>query len=107
LKKIIKDNKKIIGYGATAKAVTVLNYCNIDRELIKNFTDTTPEKINTFLPGKNIKILGYKKDILKKYDYAFLGAWNFKKEIFKKEKTYINNGGKFITHVPFPRIIDK
>jgi len=107
LKKIIKDNKKIIGYGATAKAVTVLNYCNIDRELIKNFTDTTPEKINTFLPGKNIKILGYKKDILKKYDYAFLGAWNFKKEIFKKEKTYINNGGKFITHVPFPRIINK
>ena len=107
LKKIKKDNKKIIGYGATAKAVTVLNYCNIDHDLIKNFTDTTPEKINTFLPGKNIKILGYKKDILKKYDYAFLGAWNFKKEIFKKEKTYINNGGKFITHVPFPRIIDK
>ena len=107
LKKIKKDNKKIIGYGATAKAVTVLNYCNIDYDLIKNFTDTTPEKINTFLPGKNIKILGYKKDILKKYDYAFLGAWNFKKEIFKKEKTYINNGGKFITHVPFPRIINK
>ena len=107
LKKIKKDNKKIIGYGATAKAVTVLNYCNIDHDLIKNFTDTTPEKINTFLPGKNIKILGYKKDILKKYDYAFLGAWNFKKEIFKKEKTYINNGGKFITHVPFPRIINK
>ena len=107
LKKIKKDNKKIIGYGATAKAVTVLNYCNIDHDLIKNFTDTTPEKINTFLPGKNIKILRYKKDILKKYDYAFLGAWNFKKEIFKKEKTYINNGGKFITHVPFPRIIDK
>jgi SAM-dependent methyltransferase len=107
LNKIRKNNKKIIGYGATAKAVTVLNYCNIDYDLIKNFTDTTPEKVNTFLPGKNIKILGYKKDILKKYDYAFLGAWNFKKEIFKKEKTYINNGGKFITHVPFPRIINK
>ena len=105
LKKIIKDNKKIIGYGATAKAVTVLNYCNIDRELIKNFTDTTPEKINTFLPGKNIKILGYKKDILKKYDYAFLGAWNFKKEIFAKEKNFLKKGGRFITHLPLPKII--
>ena len=105
LNKIKKDNKKIIGYGATAKAVTVLNYCNIDNDLIKNFTDTTPEKINTFLPGKNIKILKYKKDILKKYDYAFLGAWNFKSEILNKEKTFIGNGGKFITHVPYPRII--
>jgi len=105
LKKIKKDNKKIIGYGATAKAVTVLNYCNIDHDLIKNFTDTTPEKINTFLPGKNIKILGYKKDILKKYDYAFLGAWNFKKEIFAKEKNFLKKGGRFITHLPLPKII--
>jgi len=105
LNKIKKENKKIIGYGATAKAVTVLNYCNIDHDLIKNFTDTTPEKINTFLPGKNIKILGYKIDILKKYDYAFLGAWNFKKEIFAKEKNFLKKGGKFITHVPTPRII--
>ena len=105
LKKIKKDNKKIIGYGATAKAVTVLNYCNIDYDLIKNFTDTTPEKINTFLPGKNIRILGYKKDILKKYDYAFLGAWNFKKEIFAKEKNFLKKGGRFITHLPLPKII--
>ena len=105
LKKIKKDNKKIIGYGATAKAVTVLNYCNIDHDLIKNFTDTTPEKINTFLPGKNIKILRYKKDILKKYDYAFLGAWNFKKEIFAKEKNFLKKGGRFITHLPLPKII--
>ena len=103
--KIKKDNKKIIGYGATAKAVTVLNYCNIDHDLIKNFTDTTPEKINTFVPGKNIKILGYKKDILKKYDYAFLGAWNFKKEIFAKEKNFLKKGGRFITHLPLPKII--
>ena len=28
----------------------------------------------------------------------------FQKEIFEKKK-YIKKGGKFITHVPFPRII--
>ena len=87
------------------KSVTVLNYCNIDNNLIKNFTDTTPEKINTFLPGKNIKILKYKKNILKRYDYAFLGAWNFRREIINKEKKYVKKGLKFITHVPFPRIL--
>lgn len=105
LDKINKDNKKIIGYGATAKAVTVLNYCNIDNKLISNFTDMTPEKINNYMPGRNIKILKYKKDILKSYDYVFLGAWNFKDEIFKKERVFIKKGGKFITHVPTPRVI--
>ena len=40
-------------------------------------------------------------------NFAFLGAWNFKKEIFKKEKKFIKNGGKFIVHVPSPKIINK
>ena len=102
-----KENKKIIGYGATAKASTVLNYCNIDNKTIDYFVDTTPDKSNRFIPGKNIKIKKYKKTLLDNVDYIYLGAWNFKNEIFKKEKAFIGNGGKFITHVPFPRIINK
>ena len=105
LNKIKKKNKKIIGYGATAKAVTILNYCNIDKDLISNFVDITPEKVNNFIPGKNIKILKYNKNILNKYDFAFLGAWNFKNEIFNKEKKFLKRGGKFIIHVPSPQII--
>ena len=105
LSKIKFKDEKIIGYGATAKAVTVLNYCNIDKKLIDFFTDTTPDKINKFIPGKNIKIINYNKKILENFDYAFLGAWNFKKEILKKEKNFIKKGGKFITHIPYPRII--
>jgi len=30
-------------------------------------------------------------------DYAFLGAWNFAKEIIEKEKDF---KGSFLTHVP-------
>ena len=107
LKKINSKNKSIIGYGATAKAVTILNYCNINKNLIKNFVDTTPEKINKFMPGKNIKIIKYKQNSLLKYDYAFLGAWNLKKEIFKKEEKLIKKKLRFISHVPQPKIIRK
>ena len=105
LKELRSKNKKIIGYGATAKATTVLNYCNINENLIDFFTDITPDKINKFMPGKKIKILKYNKKLLNNVDYVFLGAWNFKNEIFQKEKKFIKNGGKFITHVPYPKII--
>ena len=104
LSKLKIQKKLVVGYGATAKAVTILNYCNINNDLIKNFIDTTPEKINRYMPGKNIKILKYKNDILNKYHYVFLGAWNFKEEILNKEKHFVNRGGKFITHVPSPKI---
>ncbi len=103
--KLKKNNNKIIGYGATAKSCTVLNYCKIDNKTIDFFYDTTSYKINKFLPGSKIKIKRYKKLNIQKTDYVFLGAWNFKSEIFKKEKKFIQQGGKFITHVPYPKII--
>ena len=105
LKNIRKNNEIVVGYGATAKASTVLNYCNIDKSLIKFFVDTTPDKQNKYMPGKNIKILKYNSKLLKNINYLFLGAWNFKDEIFHKEKKFIKRGGSFITHVPMPKII--
>ena len=57
------------------------------------------------MPGKNIRIIKYKQNSLQNIDYAFLGAWNFKKEILNKEKRFLKNGGKFITHVPSPKIL--
>lgn len=109
LKKIFdslkKNNKKVVGYGATAKSCTVLNYCNIDKKYFQYFYDTTSFKIGKYLPGTKIKIKKYKKLKIKDADYVFLGAWNFKEEIFKKEKFFIKNGGKFITHIPSPKII--
>jgi len=103
--RIKKKRKKIIGYGATAKATTVLNFCNLDSDFIDYFIDTTPEKQNKYMPGKKIKIIKYNSKLVLNSDYIFLGAWNFKNEIFKKEKLFIKKGGKFITHIPFPRII--
>jgi SAM-dependent methyltransferase len=103
--KIKKRGKKIIGYGSTAKSVTVLNYCNIDTNTIDFFIDTTPDKTNKYMPGTHIYIKKYKKSLLKNVDYIFLGAWNFKKEIFRKEKKFLKSGGKFISHIPKPSII--
>jgi methylation protein EvaC len=98
-------NKKIIGYGATAKSTTILNYCNIKNNYIDYFLDTTKDKQNKLLPGTKIPINKYQRGIPIEVDYVFLGAWNFKKEIFKKEKKFLSNGGKFIIHTPTPRII--
>ena len=104
-RKIKNQKKKIIGYGATAKSCTVLNYCGINKENIEYFYDTTSYKINKYLPGSKILVKKYKKLSRNEVDYVFLGAWNFKNEIFKKEKKFIKDGGKFISHIPFPRIL--
>ena len=102
----LKNKKKdIIGYGVTAKSTTILNYCDIGKKFISYFVDTTKDKQNKYTPGMKIPIYKYPGFIEKNIDYIFLGAWNFKEEIFKKEKKFIKNGGKFIIHTPIPKII--
>ena len=100
-----KNKSRVIGYGATAKSCTVLNYCGLGNEDIKYFFDTTSYKVNKYLPGSKILIKKYKKLDRREVDVVYLGAWNFIEEIFNKEKSFIKNGGKFITHVPYPKII--
>jgi len=112
-KKILKNifnrinskDKKIIGYGVTAKSTTILNYCKINNSLIEYFMDTTKDKQNKYTPGTKIPIYKYPGFINKDVEFVFLGAWNFKEEIFKKEKKFIKRGGKFIIHTPIPKII--
>jgi len=99
-----KENKKVISYGATSKSTTVFNYCNIDSELISYITDTTPEKQGKLSPGMHIPVISPEQGFDDTVNFAYLGAWNFIKEISKKEHKYLDRGGKFITHVPIVKI---
>ncbi len=107
MKKLKKTKKRIISYGATYKSTTVFNYCNLNSKLIDYVTDTTLNKQGKYTPGTHIKIISPEIGMNNTVDYAFLGAWNFKKEIFKKEKNFLKRGGKFITHVPKVMILSK
>ena len=105
LRRLKKNNKKIISYGATYKSATIFNYCNIGTNFIDYVIDTTPNKQGKYTPGKHIPIISPEEGFNNSVDYAFLGAWNFKDEIKEKERNFINRGGKFIVHVPNVRVI--
>jgi methylation protein EvaC len=89
------ENHRIVGYGATSKSTTILNYCDVGSDLIDFFVDTTPIKQNTYTPGKHIPVLPY-TDFMPHPEVAVLFAWNHKAEIMSKEKEFT---GKWITHL--------
>ena len=95
-----KNGKRVVSIGATSKSTTVFNYCDINDSLIECITDTTPDKQGLLAPGSHIPVVDRESVDLNDYDYAFLGAWNFKEIIANKESEFVQNGGKFITHVP-------
>lgn len=100
LQKYKLENRHIVGYAATSKSTTVLNYCGIGPDLIDYICDTTPLKQNTFTPGTHIPVRAY-ENFTKKYpDTALLFAWNHRDEIMQKEKDFVAQGGRFLIYVP-------
>ena len=104
LRELKRKGYKIISYGATSKSTTVFNYCGITTDLIDCIIDTTPSKQGKFSPGSHIPVLSPAEGLDESVDYAFLGAWNYEKEILNKEEEFIKRG-RFISHIPFVRFI--
>ena len=84
IKNLKQKYKKIIGYGAPAKASTALNYFNIKEEI--NFiVEDNKLKHGKFIPGVNIPIVS-KKKIQNSQPLILVLAWNFFDEIKKNNK---------------------
>ena len=106
LKDFKSQGKKIVSYGATYKSATIFNYCGIGTDLIDYVTDTTENKQGKYTPGMHIPIVSPEDGFDETVDVAYLGAWNFQKEICQKESEFLKRGGKFITHVPDVHIVE-
>jgi methylation protein EvaC len=105
LRDLRKRGKRIVGYGATSKSTTVINYCRITPELVEYISDTTPIKQGKFTPGAHIPVRPY-EEFRKNYpDYALLFAWNHADEIMAKEGDFQTRGGRWIVYVPEVRVI--
>ena len=99
--KFCNNNKKtVIGYGAAAKGITLINFSKVNSNMLKYIIDKNPKKQNKFLSQSNIKIVNTK--ILKtlKPNYVIILPWNLKKEVIKELNFIKKWGGKFVVFVP-------
>ena len=106
LVKLKRENKRIVGYGAPAKAVTLLNFCGIASDFLDFTVDRAPSKQGRYLPGVRIPILPPEAILDAKPDFVLILPWNLKAEI-KTEMAAIRSwGGQFIVPVPKATIED-
>ena len=107
MKKNINDflkknsKKKILGFGAAAKASTFINLFNIHKFDIKKIIDNSKSKQGKFIAGTKIQVVHPKNIDISKYDFIFIFAWNLKKEILKFIKNYYTKKNVYVvTFIP-------
>ena len=100
LRDLRSEGKRVVGYGATSRSATVLNYCNIGTDLLPLVCDSTPEKQGCVTPGSNIPVCPSEVFSNPYPDYALLFAWNHAEEIMAKEREFHEQGGRWILYAP-------
>lgn len=93
VEKEISAGKKIIGYGASARSSTLLNFCKINYHHLMCVADQNPLKHSSYTPGTDVLILPPEEALRKNPDTIIILAWNFKDEIIEnlKESRFSGN----------------
>lgn len=96
----------IAGYGAPAKATTLVSYLGLGPETIRYVADRSPLKQGRLVPGARIPIVSPERLLADRPDYVLILAWNFVDEIVAQLDAYRRAGGRFLVPVPEARILD-
>ena len=103
LKDIKEKSRSIAGYGAPTKSTTLMNYFELDENLIDYIIDDNPLKQGKYSPLLHIPVVS--SDYLlgdSQPDYLLILAWNFAESIIEKVKNSSDFSGRYI--IPLPRV---
>jgi methylation protein EvaC len=107
LQSIKAKGQTIVGYGASGRANTMIQYCAINHDIMEYIIDDATAKHGYFTPGSHFLIQPYNyiEETLQP-DYILIFAWSFITEISKKSSNYLKQGGKMIVPLPTLRVIE-
>jgi len=101
---INKNNKKLYLYGASTKGNCLLQYANIDNNMIKYAVERNLKKIGK-MTSTGIEIISEETMRLNPPDYLLVLPWHFKDEIIERENIFLKNGGQLIFPLPYLDIV--
>jgi hypothetical protein len=100
LRELKAAGKRIAGFGAPAKATTLMYHFEIGPDLIDFIVDDSPLKQGLFTPGYHVPVLPASAMYERKPDYVLILAWNFAAPIMKSHRAYAEAGGHFVVPIP-------
>lgn len=94
LKKAKAEGKTIFGMGAPVKGNTLLNYFGVNGDYIDCLLEINSLRKGLYSPGQHIPVI-MEEDSASQPDIFYVLAWNFKKEILRKNEHLLEQGIEF------------
>lgn len=97
---------RIAGFGAPAKATTLMHHFALGPETFDFIVDDSPWKQGLLTPGLHVPVLPPSAIAEKRPDYLLVLAWNFAESIIAKNEAFRAAGGKFIVPLPKVKVVE-
>jgi hypothetical protein len=101
----VRAGRRTVGYGASARSSTMLNFCGITTSMLPEVADAAPLKQNLFTAGSHIPIRAPEQVFAGRPDNVLLLAWNFKDEIVNILTGRLGFSGGVIHPLPHAPVI--
>jgi SAM-dependent methyltransferase len=102
---IKSQGKTVAGFGAPAKATTLMYRFGLDQSDIAYIVDDSPLKQGLYSPGLHIPVVPKEHLETHPVDYLLILAWNFADPIIRNNQQVLDNGGHFIVPVPDLQVV--
>jgi SAM-dependent methyltransferase len=99
------QRQRIAGFGAPAKATTLMYHFGIGRETIEFIVDDSPLKQHLFTPGLHVPVLPVEELYHRRPDAVVILAWNFAESILSTHDALRRLGTRFIVPLPMPTVV--
>ncbi len=99
------ENRPTLGYGASTKGNTVLQYHNIGTNELPYIADRNPRKWGRVTPGTRIPIISEEDAREMNPKYFFALPYHFIENFIARESEFIKNEGLFMVAFPQPGIV--
>lgn len=100
-----KAGRTVAGFGAPAKATTLLNHARVTRHLLPFTVDSNPSKQGLLIPGVHIPIFAPGVLDVERPDFVLILPWNLKAELLQMFSAWRERGTKFVLAVPKLEIV--
>ncbi len=105
LKDLKKQGKTVLGYGASTKGNTTLQFYGLTPDLLPAIAERTPEKVGLKTIGTGIPIISEEECRSRKPDYLLILPWHFTDAFMVREKSLRDAGCKFIVPLPTLQVV--
>ena len=105
LRQLDRSGAGLVGYGAAAKANTLLNFCPSAARRLRYILDRSPYKHGRYTPGTHLPVVDATAWDGDGATHIVILAWNFKDEIMSQMQPFAKRGGRFVIPIPQPEVV--